>query len=167
MIEVLKQNKRLSRIIHLYFNAFTTYLIILVIVSLLLLAARFTFSESMVIYFQKAKPDFIQVFFPIDGAYTEESSERSSLFENPINGVRIRFRIDPANKAVELVITKIEVTRLFGTETYKPRDLVTHVKPIQMIDKFELAPDGLLVRSTGNDPAFELQLNKPFSAFQY
>lgn len=151
-----------------------TYLVILVIVSLLLVGIRLTFTDSLVIYAQKSKPDFMQVFFSIDGGYTEENSERSALFDNTKKGVGISLpltsidhvRIDPANEAAEVVIAKIELRRLFGTETLMPSDLLAHAKPIQMIDKLEVTPAGLLIRSNGNDPAFELQLNRPSGAYQ-
>lgn len=167
--EATKQDKRLSCTMHHYVKVLTTYLIILVVVSLLLVCVRLTFTDSMVIYAHKDKQDFIQVFFPIGGAYNEENSVRSALLENLTNGVRIplprksidHVRIDPATEAAEVVITKIELRRLFGTETYLPNDLVAHAGQMQMIDKFEVTPAGLLIRSTGNDPNFELQLNSP------
>lgn len=151
------------------FAGYVTYLVILGVVSTLLIGIRLTFADSMVIYAQTAKPDFIQVFFPTDDAYHEENSERSVLFENSTNGIKIRFpltsidhvRIDPANEATEVVITKIELRYLFGTETLMPSDLLAKVKSIQMIDKLKISPAGFLIRTTGNDPAFELKLNSP------
>jgi hypothetical protein len=159
----------------LIFTGWGGYLKILVVVSLLLVGFRLTFPDSMVIYAQNDKPDFIQVFFSIDGAYSEENSERSALLDNTNKGLKISLpltsinhvRIDPANEAAEVVITKIELRYLFGTETYMPNDLLAHAKPIQMIDKLEVTPAGLLIRSTGNDPAFELQVNKPNGVSQF
>lgn len=146
----------------------------LVVVSILLTGTRVIFSESMVIYAQTAKLYFPQVFFPIDGAYGEESSERSALFENLTKGVKIYFppttadhvRIDPANEATEVVITKIELQYPFGTETLLPNDLLARVEPIQMIDKLEVTPAGFLIRTTGNDSAFKLKLNRPSALSQ-
>jgi len=150
------------------------YIITLIVVSLLLVGIRLTFTDSMVIYAQKDKADFIQVFFPIDGAYSEENSERSALLGNTQKGVKISLpltsidhvRIDPANEATEVVITKIELRRLFDTEIYMPRDLLAQAKPLQMIDRLEVTTAGLLIHSTGNDPAFELQLKKSSGFFQ-
>jgi len=152
-----------------------TYLTILVVVSMLLVGVRLAFTDSMVVYAQKDKPDSMQVFFPTDGAYSEENSVRSALFDNKKKGVTISLpltlidhvRIDPANEATEIVIEKIELRRLFGTETYMPKDLLDRAKPLQMIDKLEVTPAGLLINSTGNDPALELQLIKSSSLYQF
>lgn len=149
-------------------NGFVLYLKTLVVVTMLLVGARLIFTDSMVIYAQNEKLDFLQVFYLIDGVYNEENSERSAPFENSENGVRIRLpfasfdrvRIDPANEIGEIVIKKIELRGLFGRETYMPTDLLAQAKPIQMIDKLEATSAGLLIRSTGNDPAFELQINR-------
>lgn len=175
MTEASKPGKGTSWATRYPFKGWATYLMILVVVSLLLLGVRFVFTDSMVIYAQKDKPDFIQVFFPIDGTYSEENSVRSALFDNTKKGVKISLpltsidhvRIDPANEAAEIVIAKIELRHLFGTETYMPSDLLAHAKPLQMIDKLEVTPTGLLIRSTGNDAAFELQLNKPSGSSQF
>lgn len=148
---------------------------ILVVMSLLLIGFRLIFPDSMVIYAQKDKPDFIQVFFPIGGAYSEENSVRSALQDNTKKGVEISLpltsidhvRIDPANEAAEVVIIKIELRHSFGTETYMPNDLLAHAKPLQMIDKLEVTPAGLHIRSTENDPAFELLLNKSSGLYQF
>lgn len=153
----------------------TSYIRILVVVILLLAGVRLTFTDRMVIYAQKNKPDFIQVFFPKDGTYSEENSERTSLLDNTTKGVQISLpltsinhvRIDPANEASEVVIEKIELKRLFGNEVYLPKDLLAYSKPIQMINKMEVTPSGLLIRSTGNDPAFELRLIKSSGSFQF
>lgn len=169
MSEASRQVKRLSRIVRPYYRELIAYLIILVLVSLLFVVMRAPFTDNMVIFAQKDKPDFMQVFFPTGGAYSEENSVRSTLYENPISGIRIplplapfdHVRIDPATEAGEIVIKKIELRHLFGTKTYLPNDLLTHAKPIQMVGKLEVTPAGLLVRSSGNDPAFELQLNSP------
>jgi hypothetical protein len=174
MIYLLRKGKGISWAMRPCLKESTTYLIILVVVSLLLVGVRLTFTDSMVIYAQKNKPDFMQIFFPIDGAYSEVNSERSTLVGNLGNGVSIvlprasvdHIRVDPANEAGDIFIKKIELRHLFGTETFMPNDLLTHAKPIQMIDKFEVTPAGLLIHSTGNDPLFELQLNKSTLVFQ-
>jgi hypothetical protein len=175
MTEVSKPGKGTGWTTRYPLKGWASYLIILVVVSLLHVSIRLVFMDSMVIYAKKDKPDFIQVFFPIDGAYSEENSVRSALFDNTQKGVKISLpltsidhvRIDPANEAAEVVITKIEWRHLFGSETYMPSDLLTHAKPLQMIDKLEVTPAGLLIRSTGNDPAFELQLNKHSGLSQF
>jgi hypothetical protein len=172
--EVSKQGRGISLIVRSYLKKWTTYLITLVIVSFLIVCIRLIFTDSIVIYVQKNKPDFIQVFFPINGGYSEENSERSTLPEEASNEVRLplplvsfdHIRVDPANEAVDIFIKKIELRHLFGTETYMPDDLISRVKPIQMIGKLEVTPTGLLIRSTGNDPAFELKLNSPSVLFQ-
>lgn len=156
-------------------KGWATFLTILTIVSMLAVGAVLYTTDTMVIYAQKNKPDFMQVFFSIDGAYSEEHSERTALFVSPPDGVKITLprapvdfvRIDPANDVAEIVITKIELKHLFDTETLMPADLVAAVKPIQMIDKVEVTPSGLLIRTTGNDPAFEMQLNRPSQLSQF
>lgn len=175
MTDASKQGKGSGWTIRPHVKDMAAYLLILVVVSLLLVGSQLNFTDSMLIYAQKDKPDFLQVFFPIDGAYSEENSVRSAPFDNPINGVIIplpqasidHVRIDPANEAAEIVITKIELRHMFGTETFMPKDLLDHAKPTQMIDKMEVTPAGLLIRSTGNDPAFELQLDKPRVPYQF
>jgi hypothetical protein len=169
---MLKQINLLLGSCHL-FNEWQTYLKILVVVSLLLVGVRLTLSDTMVIYAQKDKPDIMQVYFPKDGTYNEENSG-SKLFDSSQKGVEIvlpasydHVRVDPGQGAGEIVIAKIEVRRLFNTQIYMPNDLLAHAKPIMMIDKFEVIPAGLLIRSTGNDPAFELQLNKPTGSSKF
>lgn len=151
-----------------------TYLRILIIVSFLLVGAKFVFTDSIVIYAQKEKPDIVQVYFPKEGGYSEDNS-RSGFFESSQKGVKIVLpasydyvRVDPSRDAGKVVIAKIEVRRLFDTQIYMPNDLLAHIKPINMIDKLEVMPDGLLIHSTGNDPAFELQLiNQPTVLFLF
>ncbi len=156
-----------------HLRGLTTYLLILVIASLLHLGVRLNFTDSIVIFAQKNQPDFMQVFFPIEGEFSEKNSKRSGLFENPPNDLMFAVpmmpgnydsvRIDPANESGDVSITKIEIKRLFGTEILSPMDLNSRVKPIQMISKLQATPAGLLINSTGNDPAFSLQLNNPWA----
>jgi len=168
--KALNEVKESGQIIHSRFKGVAFYLMILVVVSLMLVGVRFNSKNSLVIYAQQIdKPDFIQVFFPIDDVYSEENSERSAVIKYPKNGIKITLprtpishvRIDPANDATRVLISKIELNYLFGTETYTPKDLALYSKPIQMIDKLEITPAGLVVHSMGNDPIFELQLNFP------
>ncbi|WP_186405520.1 hypothetical protein [Candidatus Accumulibacter aalborgensis] len=137
-------------------------------VGLLLVGAGVIFAGSMVIHAQQDRSDFLQVFFPVGDQYNEENSQRSASFENPESrlefpmprGLVDRVRIDPSNGAILTLLRGIEVKRLFGTETYETKDLLEYSTPIQMIGGFEASPGGLLVRSTGNDPAFELDLRR-------
>lgn len=159
----------------LIFTEMTRYLKIVVVLSLLLVGVKFIFPDTIVIYAQKDRADFIQVFFPKGGAYSEENSARSALFDNAKHGVEIKLpfmsvdhvRIDPANEATNIVITKIELRHLFGIDTYMPDELLAFAKPIQMINKLEVVPAGLLIRSTGGDPSFELDLKKSSALHQY
>ena len=150
------------------FTGWTSRLIILGVISILIMSIGLNFTGNIVIYAQKDKPGAIQVFFPIGDAYSEENSVRSTLFNNTVNGINIplpsasidHIRIDPADEATEVVITKVELRHLFGTEIYLAKDLLAHSKPVKMISSLEIIPTGLLIRTTGNDPAFELYLNK-------
>jgi len=150
------------------------YLIILVVVSLLLAIIWRSHTNSIIIYAQNDKPDFLQVFFPIDGLYSEKNSVRSAIVGNPVDGISISLprtpidyvRIDPANELSDILITKIKLRYLLSTEVLMPNDLVILARPLQMIGKMEATPAGLLIRSTGNDPAFTLQLNSPSNLSQ-
>ncbi|MGB4192516.1 MAG: hypothetical protein WBK09_00920 [Limnohabitans sp.] len=156
-------------------KGFTVYLKILFIISLFLAGVGFAFTGNMVIYAQNYKHDSMQVFFPVDGAYSEENSVRPALYDNAKKSLTIslpltpigHIRIDPANEATEIVIEKIEFSRLFGVDKYLPKDLLLYAKPLQDIDKLEVTPAGLLIRSTGNDPAFELILKKSSDLYQF
>lgn len=136
---------------------------------LVLFGFSFFFTKNLVIYAQQDDPDYIQVYFKIDGAYGEENSERTRVFEKSINGEKINFprgnvdyiRIDPASHKTSIVINKIELVGVLGSEVFTPDDLLVRIRPLQMIDKVELTESGLLINSTGNDPAFELWLNRP------
>jgi hypothetical protein len=171
MTEASKQGKGLSWTSRPDVKGLAAYLMILVVVSLLLVGVKLNFTDSMVIYAQKDKSDFMQVFFPINDTYSEDNSVQSTIVKDQTNGIKIplprtsidHVRIDPASEAAEIVITKIELKHLFRTETLMPIDLIAHVKPIMMIDKLEIIPSGLLIHSTGNDPAFELRLNEPLN----
>jgi hypothetical protein len=148
---------------------------ILFIVSFLLFGARLTFTDSLVIYVQKDKPASMQVFFPVEDFYNEENSAHSFFVRGSKNSLTFSFprapidhiRIDPANEVADIVITKIERKHLLGTEIYMPNYLLAHSKAIQMIDSIELNSDGLLIHTTGHDPAFELKLNKSSWLLQF
>jgi hypothetical protein len=152
-----------------YIKELIAFLILLLIISLSLLCMKLIFPDNLVIYVQKDKPDFIQVFFPKDGSYSEKYSSRSAFSENQTVGSKISLplrpfdyvRIDPANELGNIVINKIEFKYPFSTTTYTPIDLLPLIKPIQMIDKLEVTPAGLLIHSNGNDPAFELKVKSP------
>jgi hypothetical protein len=152
-----------------YIKEIIAFLILLLITSLLLLCMKLIFPDNLVIYVQKDKPDFIQVFFPKNGSYSENYSSRSAFSENQTVGAKISLplrpfdyvRVDPANELGNIVIKKIEFKYLFSTITYTPIDLLPLIKPIQMIDKLVVTPVGLLIHSTGNDPAFELKVKSP------
>lgn len=156
-------------------KGWATLLVILTCVSSLIAGAVLSTPGSMVIYTQKNKPDFIQIFFPIGGVYSEKYSERTAPFLSPDGGVEITLpqepidfvRIDPANEIADIVITKIELKYFFDTVTLMPSDLLAAIKPIQMIGLVEETPAGILIRTTGNDPAFEMQLKRPSAQSQF
>ncbi len=172
MSEASNQHRQPYQTMSPYPKGLTTYLKILAVISTILLCISMTFTDSLVIYTQTNKPSVLQVFFPIDGTYSEKNSVQFELTDKastliirlptvPVDHVRI----DPSNESGEIVITKIELKHLFGTETYTPKDLITRTKPILMIDRLEATPSGFSTRSTGNDPAFELQLDKPSTLY--
>ncbi len=175
MIEQSKQVNKLIYFASSRVRGLVIYLVTLAIVSLIVVGMGSTFQNSLIVYFQKEKPDSIQVFFPVDGKYSEENSVRADFFDNVKNGIKIvlpqnlfeHVRIDPATEAGDVIIEKMELRNLFSTETLMPNDLVVLAKPIQMIDKFEITPNGLLLHSTGNDPFFELQINRSSVLFEY
>lgn len=175
MTEAARQGKEQRLTIRYPIRGMAVYLIILVIVSLLLVGVRLIFTDSMLIYAQKDKQDFLQVFFPIDGAYSEKNSASVFFDNNTKKGLKISLpltsidhvRIDPASEAANVIITKIVLRHMFYTETYMPIDLLAHAKPLQMIDRLEVTPAGFLIRSTGNDPAFELQLNNSSILYKF
>ena len=70
-----------------YIKWMGSYLIILVAVGIILAGARSAFPDSMIIYAEKGKQDFLQVFFPRNDAYSEENSVRSVLFDNKKKGI--------------------------------------------------------------------------------
>ena len=164
----IEKLKRFYQPIFLKFKGVISYGLILLFVSMFLLGVRLVFPDSLVIYIKNTNSDFIQVFFPVDGFYNEKNSQRSGILNNPEGGVvfvlpkrTINFvRIDPGNKARDVVIEKVELRSLFGSKIYTPSDLLPCVKPIQMIGKIDLIPSGLLIHSTGNDPAFKLELTR-------
>lgn len=134
------------------------------------------FSDKMMIFIKRDKPDNLQIFFPQnDGSYNEENSQRSKFFDNINNGVKIslplklfdHIRIDPSDEVGNIVITKIELKQLFSSKIFTPEDLLTRVKPLQMIDKLEVNKEGLLIHSTGNDPFFELKIDRSSMIFEY
>lgn len=161
-----RQEKFFSRIVRHRFTGFTSYLMIFSVATLILVGVQYASPVNLVVYAQHDTPDFMQVFFLVDGVYSEKNSERSERVNRTTNVLKFtlprtqisRVRIDPASKAMAVVITKIEQRHLFGTVTYTPNDLLEDSKVIQMIDEFETTPAGLVIHSNGNDPAFELQL---------
>lgn len=175
MAEVSRQSKKFRWHLSAHCKGLTAYFMLQVVVILLLLGVRLTSADSIVIYAQSDKSDFMQVFFPIGGAYSEENSKRSELVENKINRIKITLprtsidhvRIDPLNDVGEIFITKIEFRNFLFKKIYTPKDLVAYSKPISMIDKFEVINSGLIIHSTGNDPVFELKINKASYTYQF
>jgi hypothetical protein len=150
------------------------YLIIFVITSFSFFSPR----DSIVIYLQKEslQSDNLQIFFPQkDGSYNEENSQRFKFFDNTNNSVKIslplksfeHIRVDPSDEVGDIVITKIELRQMFSKKFFTPEDLLTRAKPLQMIDKLEVNKEGLLIHSTGNDPFFELKIDRPSMIFEY
>lgn len=150
------------------------YLIIFVIISFAFFAPR----DSIVIYLQKEnlQLDNLQIFFPQkDGIYNEENSQRSKFFDNTNNSVKIslplksfdHIRIDPSDTVGDVIITKIELKQIFSKKIFAPEDLLTRANPLQMIDRLEVNREGLLIHSTGNDPFFELRIDRPSVVFEY
>ena len=171
MSELLKQNDgsnsfRMSRT-----RQWMIFAVILAIVGFVVFTSA---SDKIVIYSQisSSTPDYLQVFFPIGGVYSEKNSVKSELYEffpgqiNVIQDILPRksmdhVRIDPGTRVGDVLITKIELRYLFGKETLMPKDILARAKPVQMIDEFDVTDSGLLIHSTSYDPYFELQINEP------
>lgn len=162
--------KKISEFVSLY----RTFFITLFIVNLLLVAIRSTFPDKIVFFGKHEKPDAIQAFYKAGKLYTEDSSERTPLITDFTSGIKFplplsllsKMRIDPANDVNTVTITRIELRYIFNTVVILPADIVASSKPIQMIDRFELTPAGVEIHSTGNDPAFELQITNWLALFQ-
>jgi Glucosyl transferase GtrII len=146
MIKLLGQFKNPSCILS---PALKEWAIYLGVISLLLISIRLIVTDSIVIYTEniqseKSQSDFIQVFFKKDEVYSEENSEKYYL-KNIVNSAKIALpqasidylRIYSANKAMEVVITKVEFRYLFGNKIYLPKDLMAYSKFNQLID-FEI-----------------------------
>lgn len=152
------------------FKNLAIYMFVLIIVSLVLLSTRYSAENSIVIYAQQlGKSDFMQVFFPVEGSYNESNSKRSIVFGHTERAIKIilpdksisHVRIDPANAETKVLIKKIRLKYKLGSRDYYPDDLVAYSRAIQMIEKLEVTPNGLVVHSAGADPVFELQLQIP------
>lgn len=136
---------------------------VLVFVSFFL-CIRINFPDSLVIYVKSDKPDFVQVFFPLEGVYREGNSSRVIISDKLQNSVDIllplspidRVRIDPTNQATDVFIEKIELRRLFFSEIFTQEGLFSHVKALQDIGTMELLSVGLHIQAIGSDPAVEL-----------
>lgn len=143
-------------------------LLLLLAVNFLNALTRHFFADDIVISIKTTKSDVLQVFFPLSSKYKEENSEQVAITENKLNIVSIplppfaidHIRIDPTTKSNNVVISRIEVNHFFGRDIYQAEDILPLLKPIQMIDKFELTPLGLMIHSSGDDPAFEFQLKQ-------
>lgn len=151
------------------------YLKTFLFISLILVSSKFIFQESLSIYVTNNKISSIQIFFSNNGSYVEENSLRSPILEDKDFKAIFKLpflrngyiRIDPANEATEIVIEKIEFKYLFGSKTLDANELLVDIKPLQMIDKLEVVPTGLLIKSSGNDPAFELYTQYPSLLYSF
>jgi hypothetical protein len=85
MSEVRKKEMEVGKIHCPYFKIIPVYILIFIGISLTLIGLRAAFPDSMVIYAQKEKPDFMQVYFLIDGAYSESNSLRSLKLASETN----------------------------------------------------------------------------------
>ena len=149
------------------------YLQIFTFAFLLMAVTVLSFPSKIVIYAKSNGEDFIQVFLPVDGSYNEINSNKSEISETIVMKTMLplvpidQVRIDPANKSLDVVITKIEIKHLLLKEIYSSNNLFKNIKPLQMIGNVKVTNAGVLVRSSGDDPAFLLKLNKSASYSQY
>ena len=132
--------------------------------------AGFTPRDRLVVQIESEHSSFAQVYFPApNGAYSEERSFRFPIPKAGGGAVSVplpsprpsRVRIDPAETATVVRIARVEIHRGRGRTVYGPAELAANATPVMMIDKMEVTPGAFVLRSTGNDPAFELILRPP------
>lgn len=160
----------LTTIRALVLRAWAAYGLLFLLSALFLFGIRLAVPDHLTLYLKPSSTDFAQVFLPTSSGYIEDESWRSPLigaaassrFDIPIRGRHFsHLRLDPGNQPGDVTIEKIEVRSLFGTRTWLPSELLAVAKPVQMVATLDLNSDGLLVRSSGNDPVLELSIGTP------
>jgi len=151
-------------------NVLKRFILYFVLINLLFLGIRFIDANKIIIEIEGNKNDFIQIFYKMNGEYSEQFSLRSDTFKNDIISFRLPFgnlegdliRIDPANKEGEISIKKITISGVFYTKTFNDTDLKLDIKAIQMISSIDIN-NGVRINSTGDDPVIELSNVNIFS----
>lgn len=123
--------------------------------------------NSISIEISSDQASVLQVFYGNSNAYSEQESASRS-FSSGSNAVEIplrahykNIRIDPGSLPGEILISAIHIKTLFLSETYQGERLFTHIKPLMMISDFKKTRCGVLLTSSGNDPAFEFLTDPP------
>jgi hypothetical protein len=145
------------------------YLASLIFSVILVFGVGFTHKDTIVFFAESNKPEFMQLFFPTGAEYSEEASERLAFEGNPGDGIGLTLpngalksvRVDPSDEALTILVKSVELRYLFVTITLSPTDLLERITPIQGIDKIEITPNGLLIKTTSDDPQFDLAIYKP------
>lgn len=120
--------------------------------------------DNMVIHVKRTQSDSLQVFFPINGFYSEQSSVRTIVFDGS-KSIYVKLphdplyqiRLDPATSPGITYIEKIDFNHLFGTKTLTPQQLLDQTTGTNNVSRLEVTSDGLMVESTGNDPMLFFQ----------
>jgi hypothetical protein len=123
--------------------------------------------DKFIISIEKDSPDIVQLFFPVNGAYSEINSIRKNakigkndylVFDLP-NYEFKNIRFDLGDKEGGTLIKKIEIKRFLSITTYQSQDLMDLITPIQMIKSIKKVDNGVLLLSSGNDTAINIAIN--------
>lgn len=147
------------------------YLTSLVISGLIIFGINLIHKDTIVFFVDAKKSDFIQLYFPVNSIYTEEFSERKVYGGSSTRGAEFTIpeknlyhvRVDPADKPLEIIVKRIEVRYLFNSKIFLPSELLNRIVPVQGIDSLTIRPEGLEIKTSGNDSQFELSIQNQLS----
>lgn len=131
--------------------------------------------KNLVISFDAAQTEFLQVYYPINKnfEFTAEETERHAYDAGSIRSVAFLLpspvpsliRIDPFDQAGSMKLRDIEITGLFSKAVLLPGDVKSRLSAKQNIDRIDMLEGKLFIHASGVDPIMTMDLTG--LTFQY
>lgn len=140
------------------------------IITALLIAqfANFIQGKNLVVAFDAAQTEFMQVFYPVNESFefTAKNAERHAydagslrsvafLLPSPVPSV---IRIDPFDQAGSMKLRYIEISGLFSKAVLTPTDVKSRLTARQHVDRIDMSGGRLFIHANGVDPITTMDL---------
>jgi hypothetical protein len=124
--------------------------------------------KNLVIVFDAAQTEFIQVYYPVNKnfEFTAKNTERHAydggslrsvafLLPSPVPSV---IRIDPFDQAGSMKLRYIEIGGLFSKAVLTPTDVKSRLTARQHVDRIDMSGGRLFIQANGVDPIMTMDL---------